>query len=182
MPLVAHFTPSYSGASQIGARDANDCDTFSSEAKEVVPRFYADVESGVDYAKMVEANGRPSALLTILGGGLIAATLDGLDAIVYYKLANACAVPNLSAHRRRASRPQHIQRRSENRVTRPLPSLLHRDRSGYGFLHGVSALARAVPEALDFWPAVRTLRFSRNAFHRRAALRHSALPFVDARR
>jgi uncharacterized membrane protein YagU involved in acid resistance len=98
MPLVGHFNPSYSGASQIGARDANDCDTFSSEASEVVRRFYADVESGVDYATMVEANGRPTALLTILGGGLIAATLDGLDAIVYYKLANDVAPYRIFQH------------------------------------------------------------------------------------
>jgi uncharacterized membrane protein YagU involved in acid resistance len=32
-------------------------------------------------------NDRPSALYTILGGGLIAATLDGLDAVIFYKAA-----------------------------------------------------------------------------------------------
>jgi uncharacterized membrane protein YagU involved in acid resistance len=47
---------------------------------------------------MVEVNGRPSALLTILGGGLIAGTLDALDAVVYYKFANDVAPYRIFQH------------------------------------------------------------------------------------
>ncbi len=35
----------------------------------------------------IPRNAQPTALYTILGGGLIAATLDGLDAAIYYKAA-----------------------------------------------------------------------------------------------
>jgi uncharacterized membrane protein YagU involved in acid resistance len=47
---------------------------------------------------MEKVKGRPSALFTILAGGLIAGTLDALDAVVYYKLANGVAPYRIFQH------------------------------------------------------------------------------------
>jgi uncharacterized membrane protein YagU involved in acid resistance len=47
---------------------------------------------------MAELNGRPTALFTILGGGLIAGTLDALDAVVYYKFADGVAPYRIFQH------------------------------------------------------------------------------------
>ena len=51
-----------------------------------------------DRITMDETSERPGALFTIVGGGFIAGTLDALDAVVYYKIANGVAPYRIFQH------------------------------------------------------------------------------------